>query len=90
MKKSREEVLQKTKLRLREKYDIHTIELVEKNFWIALRYYITHPLEFKGGIQINRFFKLTLRLNKLKWKVANAPLPSTTIERYKQLIENNE
>lgn len=90
MKKSREEVLQQTKLRLREKYDVNTIELVEKNFWIALRYFVTHPLEVKKGIQINRFFKLKLRLSKLKWKVENLNLPETKKELYNKLIQNNE
>lgn len=90
MKKSREEVLQQTKLRLREKYDVNTIELVEKNFWIALRHFVTHPLEVKKGIQINRFFKLKLRLSKLKWKIENLNLPETKKELYTKLIQNNE
>ncbi len=90
MKKCREEVLQQTKLRLREKYDIGTIELVEKHFWTTLRYYLTHPLEVPEGIMINRFFKLKLRIGTFKWKLENTKIAGPRRDVIEQLIKQNE
>jgi len=87
----RKEVLQQTKIRLREKYDVAIIELVEKHFWNALRYYVTNPLVVKGSIMLNKFFKLTLRLRKLNWKVSHPDrIPESKINLYKQILKNND
>jgi hypothetical protein len=55
------EVAKKTKV------DQETVHLVIKEFWKAVKYYLTHPLESKKGIllpHLGKFFIKEYSLNK--------------------------
>jgi hypothetical protein len=91
MNNARTEILNNVKLRLRDKYDVSTIELVEKLFWTTLRYYLTRPEEVKGGIMLNKFVKINLKLGRIKWKLENQEwLPETKKTKYKQILKIND
>lgn len=91
MKKSREDVIQRLKFRLREKYDINTLELVERHFWIALRHYLTNPDKVTESILLNEFLKFELRINKIKWALENKKdISKPKRELYEKIIKKHE
>jgi hypothetical protein len=86
MKNSRQIVLERTKQRLKEKYDFSLIEEVEKNFWNTLRQYLNNPLSCVQGIYLNRFMKFHIRFGKLKWLLENDKVHSDINKETFELI----
>jgi len=80
---------------LAKKYNMseEQIKLILNNFWTGFRYYMTHPLESKGGIHVKGLFTLWIDtwkvqefIERLKRQDIRTIRKQQSVEFYEQLL----
>jgi hypothetical protein len=58
------------------------VEVIESQLWLAVRYYLSHPLEANGGILLNRFITFNPpSVKKIEWYLEKQGDSISEVER---------
>jgi hypothetical protein len=83
--KEQEDIIKATAREL--KISEEKVKFVVKNFWLGVRYFLTHPLEAGGGLWIEQFLRFTIPVWAIKRVLPNLKEGSTQKEFYLKLLK---